>query len=279
MRTLSWARRSCCTAARLSGVFLGELPRLSVDLDLMYVGAVERAVMLRSRPGIDERFRAVVGKLGYAVRGTNHEHSGQTYKLRHDGDAIKIDISYLARVALLEPVLVTCAAADPPLSFVMLREPELWAGKVKALVERTAARDLYDLYRLAGSSPHFLRNDLARALVIRAISASHAFPSVGHPADALDRFSTPAPDLADPLYAMLAIDDRPSFAEMIAAVTALFEPLRNPSDDEAEYVRLLGHESEYRPELLFRRWPAVLERARLDPAMQWKVMNLRRRTP
>ena len=163
--TQSWARRSCCTAARLSGVFLGELPRLSVDLDL------------------------------------------------------------------------------------------------------------------AGSSPHFLRNDLARALVIRAISASHAFPSVGHPTDALDRFSTPAPDLADPLYAMLAIDDRPGFAEMIAAVTALLEPLRDPSADEAEYVRLPEHDSEYRPELLFRRWPAVLERARLDPAMRWKVMNLRRRTP
>ena len=55
---------------------------------------------------------------------------------------------------------------------------------------------------------------------------------------------------------------------MIAAVTALLRPLRDPSDDEAEYVQLLGHDSEYRPELLFCRWPAVLERARLDPAMQ-----------
>jgi hypothetical protein len=47
--------------------------------------------------------------------------------------------------------------------------------------------------------------------------------------------------------------------------------------DEAEYFRLLAEESTYRPELLLRRWPDVLERARLDPVMEWKVLNLRRR--
>ncbi len=60
--------------------------------------------MRTERPRVDARLREVVGKLGYAVRGTNDEHSGQTYRLRYGDEHIKIDVTYLARVALLEPV-------------------------------------------------------------------------------------------------------------------------------------------------------------------------------
>lgn len=64
-------------------VFTDELPRLSVDVDLMYVGQLEVSAMQTERPRVDVRLREVIGKLGYAVRGTNDEHSGQTYRLRY----------------------------------------------------------------------------------------------------------------------------------------------------------------------------------------------------
>ena len=52
-------------------VFADDLPRLSVDIDLMYVGRRDVSEMLAERPRIDARLRKVVAKLGYAVRGTN----------------------------------------------------------------------------------------------------------------------------------------------------------------------------------------------------------------
>ena len=56
-------------------VFSDEVPRLSVDVDLMYVGEADVAAMKAARPATDKRLREVLGKLGYTVRGTNDEHS------------------------------------------------------------------------------------------------------------------------------------------------------------------------------------------------------------
>jgi predicted nucleotidyltransferase component of viral defense system len=138
-------------------VFHDDLPRLSVDIDVMYVRSADLAEMQRDRPSIDRRIREVMGKLGYTTRALNDEHSGQTYRLAYGSENIKIDISYLARVPLLAPHIVTCTLADPHVSFPVLDTRELAAGKIKALMERVAARDLYDLRAWRTDSPRCLR--------------------------------------------------------------------------------------------------------------------------
>ncbi len=45
-------------------LFLFDLPRLSVDVDLNYVGAVERATMLAERPRVEEAIRAYARETG-----------------------------------------------------------------------------------------------------------------------------------------------------------------------------------------------------------------------
>jgi len=157
-------------------VFLDELPRLSVDIDVMYVGSADGDGMHRERPLVDARLREITAKLGYSTRATNDEHNGQTYRLQYDDEYLKIDVSYLARVTLLPARSRTCDRADPAVSFAVLDPLELAAGKVKALMERVAGRDLYDLARLWERSPSLLEDPLARALVVRAISSSDPFP-------------------------------------------------------------------------------------------------------
>lgn len=94
-------------------VFHGDLARLSVDIDVMYVGSADLAGMRRERPLIDARLREVTGKLGYATGPVSNEHSGQTYRLGYADGAIKIDVSYLARISLLEPPRALGARARP----------------------------------------------------------------------------------------------------------------------------------------------------------------------
>jgi hypothetical protein len=60
-------------------------------------------------------------------------------------------------------------------------------------------------------------------------------------------------------------------------VARLLAPLSRPTPGEAEYLRLVDQEADYRPELLSESWPDVLERAGRDPVMQWKVRNLVKR--
>ncbi len=259
-------------------LFHDNAPRLSVDIDLMFVGAVDVNEMRRLRPMADERLRRVIGALGYAVQSTNAEHSGQTYRVKYPGDYVKVDVTYLARVPLLEPEQLACVLAEPAVSFPVLQLPELIAGKIKAMSERFAARDLFDLYRIGGRSPRAFEDPVSRALAVYAVSASDPFPFVRDPVLALERFRTPPDDFAGPLYAMLRPEDAPDYDHMLAEVAAWLSPLSVPTQTESEYMRLLDDESEFHPELLFSVWPEVLESALADPVMAWKVQNLRKRT-
>ncbi|MCL4079465.1 nucleotidyl transferase AbiEii/AbiGii toxin family protein [Coriobacteriia bacterium Es71-Z0120] len=258
-------------------LFHDDAPRLSVDIDLLFVAEPELAAMRRARPDVDARFRRVVEGLGYLVQGTNDEHSGQTYRVKYPGDYVKVDVSYLARVPLLQPELRVCTLSEPHVPFPTLRFPELVAGKVKALLERTAARDLYDLWRIAVRHPFHFVDPLARACAIYAMSASDPFPYTKRPADALARFENPAADLAEPLYAMLRPGDTPEFSEMVSVVRSWLAPLGNTTRAEAEYMRLLEDRAEFRPELLFGEDSETASRALQDPVMAWKVQNLAKR--
>jgi Nucleotidyl transferase AbiEii toxin, Type IV TA system len=259
-------------------LFHDEVPRLSVDIDLMFTGAVDLETMREMRPQVDTRFRGVVAALGYAVQGTNDEHSGQTYRVKYGDEYIKVDVSYLARVALLDPELPRCSLADPPVVFPTLRLPELVSGKIKALVERRAARDLYDLYRLSCKEPGLLEDPLARALAVRAVSVSDPFPRVRTPSQVLDVLESPPSEYTEPLLAMLPAGERPDYAEMLGAVRRWLSALDVTTAAEAEFMRLLDEEAEYRPQLLFAAWPDVLKRATMDPVMAWKLRNLSRRS-
>ena len=77
---------------------------------------------------------------------------------------------------------------------------------------------------------------------------------------------------------MVAADDEPDFPAMCARVATLLEPCSELTGPEREYFRLLDEESNDRPQLLLSAWPDVLERALIDPVMQWKARNLKKRS-
>jgi len=118
-----------------------------------------------------------------------------------------------------------------------------------------------------------------RALVIRAISTADAFPAVQDPVEALSRFAAPTVELVESLRSVVAADDGPHFPAMCERVAALLAPCSALTGPEREYFRLLDEESRDRPQLLLAAWPDVLERALIDPVMQWKVSNLKKRAP
>ncbi|MDP2182979.1 MAG: nucleotidyl transferase AbiEii/AbiGii toxin family protein [Actinomycetota bacterium] len=257
-------------------IFHARAPRLSVDIDLMFVGAIDVGRMQAKRPEIDGRFRDVVSALGYAVQATNDEHSGQTYRVKYPGDYLKVDISYLGRVALLEPELRVCGFADPQMVFPVLRLEELAAGKVKAMMARMAARDLYDLFRLSSSRPRLFDDPLARALAIRALCAADPFPFLRDPVVAVERFRDQSPEFTEPLLATLPADEALDYGAMLDAIVHWLTPLSSLSSAEATFMEHLEKRAEYHPELLFDDWPTVLERAAVDPVMAWKTLNLQK---
>ena len=57
-------------------LFVFDLPRLSVDIDLNYIGAADRATTVAERPDLERAVDAVCGRLGLGVRRIPAEHAG-----------------------------------------------------------------------------------------------------------------------------------------------------------------------------------------------------------
>ena len=132
-------------------LFVFDVPRLSVDIDLNYVGAETREAMLEERPGIEEAMRAVFGREDFEVRRVPGEHAGGKWSLRYAAASgqrggIEVDLNYMYRVPLWpvarrdsRPVGRWQAKEIPVLDI-----HELAAGKLAALLARRKARDLFD---------------------------------------------------------------------------------------------------------------------------------------
>ena len=136
-------------------LFVFDVPRLSVDLDLNYIGAADRAAMLEERPKIETAVEAVCQREGFATVRAPAEHAGGAWSLRYEssiteGGTLKIDLNFMLRVPLWpvklqdSRLLGSYRATGIP----VLDIHELAAGKLAALLSRHASRDLFDAHRL-----------------------------------------------------------------------------------------------------------------------------------
>ena len=136
-------------------LFVFDVPRLSVDIDLNYIGARDRDVMLTERPRLEEAVQAVCRREGVAVKHVPTEHAGGKWRLGFPsallpGGTLELDVNFLLRTPLW-PVRVR--GSRPVGSFQATQVPvldvhELAAGKLAALFARSASRDVFDAVEL-----------------------------------------------------------------------------------------------------------------------------------
>ncbi|OAI49225.1 hypothetical protein AYO45_00570 [Gammaproteobacteria bacterium SCGC AG-212-F23] len=137
-------------------LFYFNLPRLSVDIDLNYIGSIEKSRMLIERKELEKILVSLCQRSGFMIKRVAKEHAGGKWRLNYTsaikaGGNIEIDLSYLHRVIFFPitnknsmPVNLYQAINIPLLDF-----HELAAGKLAALMSRKASRDLYDVSKLS----------------------------------------------------------------------------------------------------------------------------------
>src|SRR5512137_2642057 len=84
-------------------LFVFDVPRLSIDIDLNYVGAENREAMLAERPRIEQAIQAVFAREGFTVRRMPVEHAGGKWSLRYESALgqtgnLEVDINFMFRV-------------------------------------------------------------------------------------------------------------------------------------------------------------------------------------
>ncbi len=259
-------------------LFMLNVPRLSVDIDISYIGALLREEMLRERPLIERAIEEVGRGQGYSVSAGEGGHAGRTFVLRYRGDwgidHVKIDCIYMNRSPLF-PVHARNCPLRPDVGVCMFEDAELAGGKVKAFFDRVKIRDLYDISNLKA---HFDvtgdPDEIVHKTLLYYASISACFPNEFEGRS--KRFEGRQKDLEDQLLPMLhSRDENPTLEGLMSnAEEFTLEYILPRDDDERLYLELFAR-GEYRPELLFGECDAA-RAAIASPEAKWKLANLKK---
>ena len=259
----------------------GPPERLSVDLDYNYVGHLDREEMLADRVRVENAIEELARRHGYRTQRSPDAFAGRKLYLAFSSvlgrtERIEVDLNFLFRNPLAGTVtLEMWQPGELDRARVRVVSPEeLCTGKLLALLDRTAARDVWDAGRLPTTAGYPLASPLFRPLFV-ALSAI-----LDHPLDRYEQrhlevwFSDRS--VSQQLVPMLAGDERPCAAELIKDAWAVLRPFLILEPREKEYIDAI-YSGEVRAGLLF---PDDAERAECiarHPAIQWKILNVRER--
>jgi predicted nucleotidyltransferase component of viral defense system len=156
-------------------LFIRDLPRLSVDIDLTYLPIQDRATSLAE---IDVAMLRIADRITETVRGTrvapsrSRENVVTKLVVRSDGTQIKIDVTPVLRGCVFEPDLRRVSSSvEDEFGFAEMRIvsfPDLYAGKIVAAFDRQHPRDLFDARDLMANEG--ISDALRRTFLVYLIS-------------------------------------------------------------------------------------------------------------
>lgn len=187
IRVLPFVGRELCFALKggtAINLFLRDMPRLSVDIDLTYLPVEPREESLTA---ID----AALKRIAEAVRSHSPvEHITEqplrdekviTRLIARDGTVqIKIEVTPVLRGCVYEPAMLPVSSAvEETFGYAEIQVvsfADLYAGKIVATLDRQHPRDLFDVMYLL--SKEGINGELRRAFIIYLISHNRPMSEV-----------------------------------------------------------------------------------------------------
>lgn len=136
-------------------LFIRDVPRLSVDLDLVFTDhRVPRADALTAINEALRTGRDRLTKRGFKVQAVSAANMGETKLLvQRDALSVKIEVNTVIRGSVhpTQIVALTAAASDAlmaDLELTLLSTADIYGGKLVAAMDRQHPRDLFDVMEL-----------------------------------------------------------------------------------------------------------------------------------
>ena len=264
-------------------LFIFDVPRLSVDIDLNYIGTEDREDMLADRPKVEQAVQAVFAREGFTVRRMPEEHAGGKWALRYEsatgtGGNLEVDLNFMFRVPIW-PVTIrdshsvgTWRATEIP----VLDLHELAAGKFAALLSRRQVRDLFDSHRILQMDDvnyHRLRT----GFVVYGAMNRKDWRTVS-----ADDVEIDAMEVTRQLIPTLRVNSPEANVEPAEYGARLVEECKDAlsvvlpfSDAEREFLDLLLDRGKIDSTLLTSD-TTLQKRIQSQPLLEWKAINVRR---
>jgi len=253
--------------------------RLSVDLDYNYIGQAEREKMLADKPRVETAVLEIAQRQKYRIQQSADAFAGRKLYLIYRSvlgqeERIEVDLNFLFRMPLAGTAICELwhpGELDRP-KVPVVSLAEILVGKMLALLDRGAARDVWDVANFPSQAAKVLRAPLFRSWFI-AMSTILDHPLATYTRERLkarinDRV------VAEQLRPMIAenlLSDSNSLVEKAWAVVGKFLALE---PNEETFMSAVQN-GELLTELIF---PGASEEARRiasHPAIQWKIKNVR----
>ena len=266
-------------------LFFLDVPRLSLDIDINYVGHGELEAMQAARPAFEAALVACCEREDCLVRRSPTEHAGGKFRLRYTAavggtGSLEVDVNFLLRRPLLG--LERRAPRFPPdvagETIPLLAFEEIAAGKFTALLTRRAARDAFDADQLLELAPDLLERPGFRLAFLVYVAGSRHDVRRLRPGDE----AVTSAEVRSQLLPLLRVERRPfdGDPERIAGrlnevCTAAGERLLAWSEGEREFIDRLSDRGEIVAELIADD-PVSQTSVREQPLLQWKALNVRK---
>jgi len=257
----------------------GPPKRLSVDLDYNYIGEIERKKMIEDRPQVEKAAAEVAKRQGYRVQRSADAFAGRKLYLSYrsvlgQDERIELDLNFLFRMPLAgtEPrELWQPGELDRP-NVKVVSLDEILVGKLLALLDRGAARDVWDVANLPSQAARVLRERSFRSWFI-ALSVTLAHPLPTYTRERLEaRINERV--ISEQLAPMLAGDAELDSSSLVGSAWSKVGKLRALGPSEERFLADL-QEGKLSTELVFQGDLEEARRIAGHPAIQWKVENVR----
>lgn len=249
-------------------LFIRDLPRLSVDIDLVFLPTAERTQALKQ---ITEALSRIALRIKDVLRNAKvmEQFREKTDALRlivsHHDVRVKIELSPVLRGTVFEPqTRGVCDTVEERFGYAEMAVvdlADLYAGKICAGLDRQHPRDLFDIKVLLENEG--LTHTIRQALVIYLISHSRPIAELLNPArkDIQSLFDGEFANMADRLPTLFELEQtRETIIRLIHAEL---------TDNERHF--LLSFKSR-EPD-----WTLLdVDNVSDLPAVQWKMINLQK---
>lgn len=255
-----------------------DLPRLSVDIDLDFAIPCNREKMLAMRGEINREIFTYMSTQGYALSpGTKNPHSLDSWVFYYQNvvknkDNIKIEVNYSLRNHIF-PLVKRNTSVNflPQVKIQVLSPVELFGSKIKALIERSATRDLYDVHRMLTMKIfdeqdfEMLRKAVLFYLAVggsKKLEENYSFENIKKL-----KFS----QIRSSLLPVLRKNERFDFENAKKEIIDFLQSLLIFTNEEKAFIKEFNN-NHYYPELLFDD-PLILERIKHHPMAKWKIRD------
>jgi len=257
----------------------GPPKRLSVDLDYNYIGHIEREQMLEDRPRIEAAVVEISRHLGYRVQRSADAFAGRKLFLLYrselgQNERIEIDLNFIFRVPFagieVRQLWQPGELDRPNVQVVGLME--LVIGKLLAMLDRGAVRDVWDVANLAKQALDALKERFFRARFI-ALSAILDHPLSTYHRERLESLIDDRV-IDEKLLPLLTGNPSLKAKELVQKAWVVVEPFLELTIPEKEYLHKI-HDGVIHPEVLFPDSQEESGKFAVHPAILWKVANVR----